>query len=244
MNRSKFVFAWVAAFITFLLIQACATIPIPAATKKESAALGITIEGPGVKTVLSGDERTDYTQVFFIKLANKEDSVTKEIIFKSNYHHAFSYDLLRAGIDTFLLDIEPGFYAAVGAIGKGRKSEINVLVFFPEQMVKESISEVKPNTMAYMGRFILSGLSRVELMGTADKIQSFYFNNQLLDKEQKYHGKNMVPNWAGPQFHFQGMESFEKSSDSETKFLERNKATFKSTDWANNISHRLEMLRK
>ena len=242
MNQSKVVFTLVTVLITFLLIQGCAT--IPTATKKDSASIGITIEGPGFKTIVGGDERTYYTQVFFIKLANKEDTLTKDIILKSNYYHAFMYDLIRGGIDTFLLDIEPGFYAAVGAIGKGHKSDAHILVFFPERLVKESITEVKPNTMVYMGKFALSGLSLFEIMGTADKIQSFYFNNQLLDKEQQYHGKNMVPNWVGPQFHFQGMESFEKSTDSEMKFLERNKATFKSTDWANNISRRLEMLRK
>jgi hypothetical protein len=40
------------------------------------------------------------------------------------------------------------------------------------------------------------------------------------------------------------MVGFDKSIDKEIEFLTRIKMTFISTDWANSINHRLEMLNK
>jgi hypothetical protein len=244
MHQSKVVFAWCAVLIVFLLIQGCAGAKIPQATKKDSASLGITIEASSHTSLLTV-ESVDLKQVFFIKLANKEDTLTKDIILKSNYYYApFMSGFQAGGMEIFLLDIEPGFYAAVGGIGKGHATKVDFLIFFPEQMVKETITEIKSNTIVYMGKFVMSQVSVFKRMNNPDRIQQFFFNTKLFDEEQRYYGKMVISNNVNPQFHSPTMESFEKSNDKEMEFLARHKTTFKSTDWANNINHRLEMLQK
>jgi len=248
MSQSKPNFAMVAIFITFLFIQGCAAAKIPQATKNNSAALGITID---FSVLPDHYETFDVVQVYFIKLANKEDALTKDIIYKSNCISSFNLPVTA----TYFLDIEPGFYAAVGAIGRwsynhaDRKYEkywakFDSLIYFPEQMVKKTITEVKSNTMTYMGNFVLSDVSLLEKMHNSDELQIYYYNNEIFDKEHQYHKVNETSGSVSAKFFSPTMVGFDKSIDKEIEFLTRIKMTFISTDWANSINHRLEMLNK
>jgi hypothetical protein len=229
MSRSKGIFALVAVLVIFLLVQGCTIGKIIPATKRDNAALSITID-----TSFKCQFRV--TEVFFIKLTDKEDKLTKDILYKSNYQVPLVYN--------FLLDIEPGFYAAVGAKGKGsytegtgrnkERIEYDVFIYFPEQMVKETITEVKPNTMVYMGLLELA-CNNSYTMQNNDKLQDFYYLSELFDKEYPYlHPYRIAPT----------MESFQRSTDSEIEFLNRYKLFFISSDWASRIKHRLEMIDK
>jgi len=235
--------AWSAVLITCLLFNGCVG-KLPLSTRKDSASLGITVVSDS-RTGFEVVESIDLTQVFFIRLTDKEDALTKKAVYKSNYYYAPLISGFQiGGIDTFLLGAEPGFYAAVGGIGKGHVTGAIFLIFFPERMIRETITEVKPNEFVYMGNYILKRTSYRKQMDGPDKIQNDYFSSRLFDEEHRYYGKQLVSWYISPQFHSPAMDKFQKSPGIEREFLDGHKGTFKSSEWADQISHRLKTLQK
>jgi len=225
-----------------LLIQACATSQIPISKKDDSSAIAISIDADS-RSAFARVESITAKQVMFIKLKSMEDALSKDLVYTSNYiYEPFMAGFQFGGYDAFVLDIEPGIYAAVGMIGSGSGTRVDFLIYFPEKMVKETIVEVKLGMMTYMGKFKLKKVSYNKLMDIPDKVQSHYYSNRIFDKEGQFHGKRKVSHYLSPQFHSPDMKSFKKSKEYEIEFLKRHKSSLSSGGWDKHISRRLDML--
>jgi hypothetical protein len=178
-------------------------------------------------------------KVFFIKLDNVNDSLKKDKIMVSNYYHApFMAGFQMAAINTFLLDIEPGFYAAVGA------QVDKEYIYFPEEVIKESFVEVKPNRIVYMGEYKLQ-VSIYKTDDTSpDKLQYYYYSNLLLgDHKDTIKGKVVGPWGHNPIFHAPKVGEILKSRDLEIKFLKSYIGHFKKSGWIESIQNRINDLK-
>jgi len=220
----------------FFALNGCVR-SIPLAVNNETSAIAIKIDQrytfietsfflPSVKSYMMGIKN-----IYVIKLKDKSDSLKQDRMLASN----FSLKPLFSGHDTFLLNIEPGYYAAVGAMEDG------IYIYFPEEVIKESITEVKPNTMAYMGQFELQTISNRSKY-IPDELQQYYYSNLLFYGHRDIQGKMFITNMPLPQFHAPKVKTILKSAELEKQFLSGILNTFSNTEWMQKIQNRLNEL--
>ncbi|MEJ2158737.1 MAG: hypothetical protein P8X96_25700 [Desulfobacteraceae bacterium] len=182
--------------------------------------------------------------VFLVKLKNKGDSLKQKILISTNYRYeSLAANLLPDSIDCFLLDIEPGIYAAIGALGKGRNSQADILVFFPEEMVRKTITLVESNKMYFMGRYILKYGSSVNGFQKPDELQAYYYKLLRSGNEELY-TKTRISHYQSPVFAFPVLKFVDNSTDDEIKFLKKRLNLFKNTSRESTILNRITLLER
>lgn len=121
--------------LQIFLCSGCAGIPVAAEKGKSSVAIAIKLDVHSQLTVMQSFVAE---KVFYIKLDSKEDSLKKNQVIASSYQDCPFFDeLFGVCKDTFLLNVEPGVYAAVGAYGKA--GTVETTVFFPEDVIKSTV---------------------------------------------------------------------------------------------------------
>jgi hypothetical protein len=246
----------------FITIISCATAP-PKVQNGNSSAIAISVLMDSLSFRIkssrkSGQENVRFDYVFFVKLKSLDDSILKRDVIVSNYLHesikaASQFD----AVDSFIMNVEPGIYAAVGAVGTGRTSGDKFMIYFPKDMVKATIRRVYPNTITYMGKFFLNKVTSFNLfgiikepfrMGASDNknddpqvffSENYAFDLLILDGEEsvisKYENYMMVLSSLNESL---GSMSIEKN------FLKKHLKTFAGTKWISKINNRLSILEK
>lgn len=209
----------------------------------------------------SGIQRIRPEYIFFIKLNSIHDTFKKKELFVSNYY----YQSIKSGfqmdtVDSFCMNVEPGIYAVVGAVGIGQTSGEQYIIFFPKNMIETTITVVQPDTITFMGEYVLDRFTTISIrmeqynqeqpaMGTEGRTdqndpQMFYFNNHLFDllmlndKESvisKY--RNLLPIMAS-------MYESNHTDEAEIEFLNKHIKTFENSDWILKLKNRQSMLKK
>lgn len=213
-------------------------IPKPVSTGSSGIAISINLDYHGNLSDLGG--KLKVKKVFFIKLDSVTDSFKKDNILVSNYYYEpFMVGFQMDPVDTFLLNIEPGFYAVVGAQTAG------LYIYFPEEVIKESLVEVKPNQIVYMGEYKLQKISINQTDNSPpDKLQHYYYSNLLLgDHKNITHGKAAEPWGHEPYFHAPKVDKIKKFKGYEISFLESYKGIFKESGWIESIKNRINDLK-
>jgi len=102
---------------------------------------------------------------YFVKLRDRND--------------VFAFPAVQAsyvkGYNVYLLNVEPGFYAVVAAsysqfLPGGR---IDRIAYFPENLIRKTIAEVKPGAISYMGTYEVDMAFMAGFRG-ADRAQQHY----------------------------------------------------------------------
>jgi len=223
--------------VLLLVSGGCAkTVNIPQAESASKSAIAISIHA---RIHLS------YTQwglfspssIYFIKLNDEKDSIRKADLIPSNY-------VIRSigrRPNVFLLNVEPGMYAAVGAVGKA--SGVKIFAYFPEEMVKKTTIHVKPNSFYYVGTFTFETGSEM-YSNQLDATQNFYYKGLLLGDHREVAGKQKISNIKNPQYIPLVLKESNSAKSDEIEFLKDHKEVFKSTGWDSKIQNRLNELEK
>jgi hypothetical protein len=226
--------------VTFsLLVSGCAS--IPKAIEENSSAVAITVVADVYSSPMVTDTTLKPEKVFFVRLADQNAGILKGEIVASNYQHEAWWSSLKSGgIDSFLLNIPAGTYAAIAVSGSsGGGSPFSSggnpqTVFFPENVVKASIVTVKPGIMAYMGTFKFNSVSFWNGMKEADKVQTNYFDAL---RESGFSSFVTQPYAAT-------IDKIINSKNDEKSFLEKYLGTFANTGWEEKIKQRLNEIEK
>ena len=225
-----------------ILIESCASFNknIPALSTENSSAIAIVIGVP-IKATFLNYEFLIPEKILFIKLQDEDASLEKIKLIESNY----SYELPWTKIDSvssFVMNVEPGTYAAVGAIGQGKFTYIKYFVYFPKEMIKKTMIHVEPNTFKYMGKYIFNTASESNTQRT-DEIQNFYYKNLLFPEHKDLYGKQYVSRYKSPQYLALSIKEAKNAPNDEIEFLEKQRKYFKDTDWEPKILKRLSKLK-
>lgn len=242
----KIIFSLICSAAIFTL-TGCAGLSgeIPGASGEDSAALAISLEMDSRTTILES-ESINPQVVYFVKLDSRDDSLQKDRFRESNF---IKESLLRGfqfgSTDLFLLDVEPGIYAAVGMIGEGANSKAGFYVYFPRELVTASIVEVRPGEMAYMGKYQLAKVNGRRQMDNPDELQAYYNTNNMFEASdqrlQRLPGFARQYMWT--QFHSPGLKDASSGAAAEVAFLSRQRGGFSNTDWQEMVDNRLDALR-
>ncbi len=212
--------------------------PIPEPSSENRSGIAITVD-QNIRTGLLNEGKSQIKKIFFIKLEDKNDSLKKNKTIASNYYYVpFMAGFQADAVDNFLLDIEPGYYAAVGAmVGM-------YYVYFPEEVIKASIIDVKPNRIVYMGEFKLQKISYNKNNNSPDRLQHYYYSNVLLGSHRyEVHGKVAMPWGYSSLFQAPKINKIIKSNEEEIDFLEGYLGFFKNSGWSESIQNRLSDLK-
>lgn len=222
-----------------LLVSGCAS--IPKATEGNSSAVAITVIADVYSSPMVTDTTLNPEKVFFVRLADQNAGILKGEIVESNYQHEAWWSFLKSGgIDSFLLNVPAGTYAAVAVSGRSggglpfSSGGNPQTVFFPENVVKASIVTVKPGVMAYMGTYKFDTVSFWNGMKEADKVQTNYFDAL---RESGLSSLETQP-YAGT------IAKIINSKNDEKSFLEKYLGTFAKTGWEEKIKQRLNEVEK
>ncbi len=217
-----------------LLINGCAK--IPPTVDLNSSAIAITIDVDIYKNPLNMQNLKPET-VYFIKLDNETDSILKDNVIASNFKYESLFGNLKdGGVDSFLMNVPAGTYAAVAVSGlSGGNSPFSgggnngQVVFFSKEAIKKSIVTVEPGAMVYMGDFVFNRVAFWSGMKKSDECQKHYFN--IVGK-----GSFMGQPYAA------SVKNIENSNDVEKSFLKGHESTFKKTGWIVKLEKRLNQI--
>lgn len=225
-------------FLVFLLllVSGCTGIPVVAEKGKSSVAITIDVDVHAQITVLQSFKPE---KVFYIKLDNKDDTLKKNQIIAYGYRNCpFFNELFGTCNDTFLLNADPGIYAAVGAYGKS--GTVMTTIFFPEDVIKSTIVTVGQDSLVYMGRYEFYTATLFRQMETPDDYQKHYYKLALSNTGDL---RNLIIP-ASPLYLAVKTKKIFNSTTDEKQFLNKYIKEFKDSGLENEIVNRLNELKK
>lgn len=135
---------WLVAFLTLLIVAACAEVPtVPPPGGEQSAALGIVVE---VRVSGLATYRAD--AAYFVKRCPANEACDERLILSSYGKDGRIY----------LLNAEPGEYGAVAvAFESGMPGDKSLyFAYFPDALTKASVTPIKGKGLAYAGHYKLA----------------------------------------------------------------------------------------
>jgi hypothetical protein len=214
----------------------CPEIQVAADKGKSSLAIAIDVDVHAQLTVMQSFVPKT---VFYIKLDSKEDSLKKDRIIASGYRNCtFINGLFGKCKETFLLNTEPGIYAAVGAYGTA--GTVEAMVFFPEEVITSTVVEVIPDSIAYMGRYDFYTTTFFTQLpnDSHDEYQKHYYLlaiNNFGDLRKK-----IVPH---PALYFALMKKeITQSPEAESAFLNKYASIFSENGYSIRFKNRIDEL--
>ena len=217
-----------------LLTGGCAKAPV--ATDANSSSVAITIDVDIYKNPLNMQNLKPET-VYFIKLDSETDTLLKDSVIASNFkYESLLGNIKDGGVDSFLMNIPAGTYAAVAVSGlsggnspfRGRGNNQQI-IFFPEEVIRESLVTVEPGSMVYMGNFEFNRVAFWNGMKNADEYQDHYYN---FIRKKSYLSQPYAAT----------AKKIKNSNDDEKSFLKGHISTFKKTGWLTKLEKRLNQL--
>ncbi len=184
--------------------------------------------------LLSGElfnyEKVYFDEIYLIKLDEHVGEFTHEEIYSTNFAYKSAMTGFQVGsYDNFLMNVKPGTYAAVGGLGKGVNTGAKFFVYFPEELIKNSIATVTEGTVSYMGDYILEMGYADKQMDTPDITQYYYFSNSIFIGEQ----------WANQYIHYSPkLKTMETGVAREEEFLKDVQSTYVNPEWSAQINNK------
>lgn len=159
------------------------------------------------------------------------------LILSGRYRNCtFINGLLGRCKETFLLNTDPGIYAAVGAYGTA--GTVKTMVFFTEEVIKSTVVEVMPDSIGYMGGY--------------DFYPATFFKkitDDSPDEYQKHYYRLAINNFGDPREMLDPPLSFElmkkeitKSPEAEKAFLNTYANTFSDNGYNIRFKNRIDEL--
>lgn len=219
-------------FVAFVILGlgGCATLPPPQPLDSARAVIGISVKTRQPIKVVSHKPQ----MMYFIKVDKEEDLYTQGNFIRSDY---------SKGGQVYLLNAEPGRYAAVGCYMKGGGIKwVEYTTFFPEELIKLTEVAVAPGTIAFMGEYVVDQSVGLK---DADDCQLHYL--QLIAP-----GALTGPIESGVlaailghgDYYYKGSIHEEHCDrEAEIRFLTTALEHFKDTGWVNIVERRLEELK-
>jgi predicted component of type VI protein secretion system len=241
LNRNAFVAVLAILCAAF---YGCASKP-PIAFSKNSSAIAISVSIESMTSPLM-TEKVRPNHIFFIKLNESGGSLKSRDVIVSNYmYEPIMHAFQTHTVDSFAMNLDAGIYAAVGAIATGYTSNINFLIFFPEDMIRSTITEVSPDRIKYMGRYTLDRMNFVGMMATTqmDDPQAFYYKNNIFDLLMLENRKSVVYNFHKPIRIMVTLDNSDRSKETEIEFLLEHMKTFEATEWTPKLQNQIKKLR-
>lgn len=164
------------SLLTLMGLTACATTTkLPEMLGTQPAGVAISV---GIHSALQ-NQKPD--AAYFVKLSDRENVFSSFAVIRSNYAN---------GYNVYLLNAEPGLYAAVAAsysqfmpaIPAAPSTGVTVtagagtigrVAYFPEDLIRKTVVEVKPGYISYMGTYEVD-MAFMAGFRSADKAQEHY----------------------------------------------------------------------
>lgn len=183
---------------------------------------------------------SDSEQVYFVRM-DENGQLSEDQVIPSNY---------ATGGYVFLMNAEPGTYAAVAA-SKEVSSALNsaaptkpglsvgvqffivtdALTYLPDAVVSRTIVRVEPGTTAFMGDFLLDQSTGLE---GADEIQRHYFN--VLQPGQE--GNSALTQFFSGAVGYRGqLKQENRGAEALNRFMKRAGSRVDEAGWARAMSH-------
>jgi hypothetical protein len=168
------------------------------------------------------------TSVYLVKLDDKDGNNLGTKLIRCNYYRG----TMPEGYYAFLVNAEPGRYAVVcsskydrlsGAdnpMGTTKDDEYGYITFFDSSMIKNSITEVGPGQIAFMGSYTVnSQLKSVHknIEKNGDAAQKHYYNLLKDSMEGTYYCGSQVKS--------------DRSEKLTRNFFEKAKKYFRNSEW-------------
>jgi len=174
----------------------------------------------------------EQTTVYFVKLDEKDKNNLGTKIIPCNYYRGYMVSEYYA----YLVNAEPGTYAAVcstkyetfatDAITASKATEVGYITMFDSNIIKNSITEVGPGQIAFMGSFSIES-----------KIKSVYMNIEKNgDQAQQHYYSQLKPFLEGTYF-LGALVKADRSNRSTRQFLVTTKEFFRNSDWLKMITN-------
>lgn len=162
--------------LTIIGLTACATpAKPPEMLGAQPAGIGISV---GIDSALQNQKPN---ATYFVRLSDRNNVLSSyPAVIRSNYVNGYS---------VYLLNAEPGIYAAVAAsysqflappapVASGfnltvSSGTIGRVAYFPENLIRKTVVEVKPGTISYMGTYEVD-MAAMAGFRSADKAQEHY----------------------------------------------------------------------
>jgi hypothetical protein len=185
---------------------------------------------------------------YFVKLEDGADLFAQKKIIQSN---------LTVGEDMYLINAEPGTYAAVGmeAVQEREKKEdekkhpydnetmkFYKQVFFPKKMIELTKVTVGPDSAAFMGMYMVSEPKFTERGRILDNAQK-HFYKVVAPQVYKAPGYKVLED-MGKDYRVFGavLSVVRNNTDYEKKFLKRAMRTLKKSRWVPVLQKKLDSL--
>jgi hypothetical protein len=212
MNSISTKHLFVSIVVIAALLTGCATQPIPTMSHAQSSGLAIdlTLIGPGFSL------KYKPAQVYFVKIDN-QDGLLQQRFVRSNF--------INDG-RAYLLNAQPGTYAAVGAFYD--ISYRRYTTYFAKEFVEQSKVTVPENDFVFMGSYLVKESSEFD---GADEIQAHYKN--VISPGESTGGFAMA---LGRPVHYLGTLR-ERKNDEQTRneFVRNAKEDLAGNEWAARI---------
>ena len=144
-----------------VLLAACAARPVPVPTGERTSVIGmrVWVNSPARGSYGARNQQAD--GLVLVRLPEKGDPTRMTETLQSNYSQ---------GTTQYLFTAEPGRDAVVACFRRrdGRK----VYSYFSEALIKKTVTEVKPRSVAYVGTLRIGVSYNLQ---TADDAQNHYF---------------------------------------------------------------------
>lgn len=167
---------WLLSLLAVVGLTGCeTTAKPPEMLGTQPAVVGISV---GIHSALQNQKPN---AAYFVKLSDRNNVFSSYPVIRSNY---------AKGYNVYLLNAEPGLYAAVAAsysqffpaapapattgvtvtVGGGT---IGRVAYFPESLIRKTVVVVKPGLVSYMGTYEVDMAAMAGFRG-ADKAQEYY----------------------------------------------------------------------
>ena len=197
-------------------LTACAT------TTKPPEMLGAKPAGIGISVGIdSALQNQKPNAVYFVKLSDRDNVLSSYPVIRSNY---------AKGYNVYLLNAEPGLYAAVaasysqfipamaapataGVTVTAGGGTIGRVAYFPEGLIRKTVMEVKPGLISYMGTYEVD-MAFMAGFRSADKAQEYYRSQMqtgLPSTFQSTEKKSARDSVSEKEFFLQAREDFPES---------------------------------
>ncbi len=192
------------SLLALIGLTACATTvtPLPKMLGPQAAGVGISIR---IHSALRSQEPD---AAYFVRVDDR-DNVFGLYTLRSNY---------AKGHNAYLLNAKPGLYAVVAASYTQSLPGLSIdrVAYFPEDLIRKTIVEVKPGTLSYMGTFEVD-MAAMAGFRSADRAQEYY----------------RAKVGTSPVNTFQSMEKKSmREPASEEKFYEKAREDFSESEWS------------
>lgn len=217
-------------------LVSCSSVP-PKSSTPNASGVGITLS-MFIHAGLVNYEvfKADYIMIIELK-NNTSDFKRSETLKIRPYSCEGFNNWAKDSLDSFALDLPSGTYAAIGAVGHTKESNRKCVVMFPEKMIKETIVNLHPDSVVYMGKYDLSSGPILNKMEKADEIQMYYYDLTYQNTVKAKVAVSPDKMSALPYMYAPILEKFDKSEELKKSFVMKYKEKFANTEWAKKIGN-------